>query len=247
MSNILLAKKYSLIIIFIAISISVKAQSIFPFVEINKVSESIIKEIRYATKYNFVGEKIDGYTEPKCYLTSSAAEALSRVQAKLANKSMALKIFDCYRPQRAVNNFVSWAKSVETNATKDIYFPRVPSDELFEKGYIAERSGHSRGSTVDLTIVKLPYEPPVNYIYNCLEPEGYIYRGSELNMGTAYDCFDEKSNTHNQELEKEIIENRMMLLKIMEEEGFANYSKEWWHFTFKPETYPDTYFDLPIE
>lgn len=240
-------KIYSFIfIIFIATSSS-SAQSSSPFIEINEVSKSIIKEIRYASTHNFVGEEVDGYSEPKCFLTAPAAEALGRVQAKLKNRSISLKIFDCYRPQRAVDHFVRWAGSNKTDSTKEIYFPRVPSEELFNRGYIAERSGHSRGSTIDLTIVKLPYQSPENYTHSCLDPRGYLYRGSELNMGTAYDCFDETSSTHSQEFEKEVIENRMLLLKVMEEEGFVNYSKEWWHFTFKPESYPDTYFDIIIE
>ncbi|GAB5409435.1 MAG: M15 family metallopeptidase [Balneolaceae bacterium] len=240
-------KIYCSILIVLVLSISAGAQSSFPFIEINEVSETIIKEIRYATIHNFVGEKVDGYLKPKCYLTAAAAEALSRVQTKLEDRSISLKVFDCYRPQRAVDNFVRWAESNKKDRTKTIYFPRVPSEELFDLGYIAERSGHSRGSTVDLTIVKLPYQPPENYAYNCLDPEGFVYRGSELNMGTAYDCFDEKSHTFNPLISEDVLENRRILVRAMEEEGFVNYSKEWWHFTFKPESYPDTYFDVPIE
>lgn len=223
------------------------AQEDSPFVDVKNISEAIITEIRYASSFNFVGVKVDGYEAPKCLLTVSAAEALGRVQAKLEKESFSLKIFDCYRPQQAVNHFVRWAGSDKTHSTKPIYFPRVPGNKLFELGYIAERSGHSRGSTVDLTIVRLPYQKPERFNYVCIDPEGYKFRGSELNMGTAYDCFDELSHTMSADVEEEVLKNRTMLVKAMEEEGFVNYSKEWWHFTFKPEEFPDTYFNLSIE
>lgn len=223
------------------------AQSSFPFIEISEASSSIIKEIRYAGSHNFVGSVVDGYAQPKCYLTKDAADALARVQERLAEQSYSLKIFDCYRPQQAVDHFVKWAKSEEVDRTKSIYFPRVNGGALFEEGYIAERSGHSRGSTVDLTIVRLPYVPPSEFTYDCTLEDGHQYRGSELDMGTAFDCFDEKSHTFSELVNEEIIANRTLLVKVMEEEGFVNYSKEWWHFTFKPEEFPDTYFDLIID
>ena len=223
------------------------AQSTSSFIDIKDISESIITEIRYATQYNFVGRRVDGYEAPKCFLTRSASEALVRVQDKLEKQSYSLKIFDCYRPQQAVDHFVRWAESSEADSTKKYYFPNVPSDELFEQGYIAHRSGHSRGSTVDLTIVRLPYLIPERFKYSCIDPDGYKYRGSELNMGTSYDCFDEKSHTLNSEMNNTVLKNRRMLVQVMEEEGFVNYSKEWWHFTYKPEEFPDTYFDVIIE
>lgn len=239
--------KKALFTLFIFLcSNAVFSQSTFPFVEIHELSQNIIKEIRYATDKNFVGQKIDGYEAPNCYLSKKAAEALSRIQSKLEESSYSLKIFDCYRPQQAVDHFVRWAQSEGRDSTKWIYFPNVPAEELFEQGYIAERSGHSRGSTIDLTIVKLPYQAPEDFEYNCLDPEGYKLRGSELNMGTAYDCFDERSHTFNPETDEEILENRRMLVKVMEEEGFVNYSKEWWHFTYKPEEFPETYFNLSV-
>lgn len=223
------------------------AQPTSSFIDIKNISESVITEIRYATEYNFVGKRVDGYKIPKCYLTKTAAEALVRIQDKLAKQSYSLKVFDCYRPQQAVDHFVRWAESPETDSTKKYYFPNVPGDELFEQGYIAHRSGHSRGSTVDLTIVRLPYLMPERFIYSCIDPEGYTYRGSELDMGTSYDCFDEKSHTFNSEMNDAVLENRKILMQAMEEEGYVNYSKEWWHFTYQPEEFPDTYFDVPIE
>ena len=235
------------IFLTLIVSSSMSGQPSFPFIEISEVSKTIIKEVRYATPYNFVGEVIEGYHSSKCYLTPSAAEALAKVQNQLEKQSYALKIFDCFRPQRAVDHFVKWAKSARRDQTKHLYFPRVPSDELFDRGYIAHKSGHSRGSTVDLTIVKLPYSPPTNYSHNCLDPDSHKLRGSELNMGTGFDCFDEMSHTQSNEHPLDVIENRRLLLKVMEAQGFVNYSKEWWHFTYKPEDHPDTYFDFPIE
>ncbi len=236
------------LLFFVAVyTYSTQAQTVHPLVDLEEFSSTIILEIRYATSYNFVGEKVDGYEASKCLLTKSAAEALAQVQSELLKKSYSLKVFDCYRPQQAVDHFVRWANSDFTDSTKQFYFPRVPSNELFSRGYIAEKSGHSRGSTVDLTIVKLPYKTPVNFNYNCLDPKGNVNRGSELNMGTAFDCFDEMSHTYNEQISEEIQRNRKILADAMEKEGFINYSKEWWHFTYKPEEYPDTYFDLVIE
>ena len=223
------------------------SQSTFPLIEINDLSQTVIKEIRYASNENFVGDKVDGYESPKCYLTETAAQALAKVQAKLEKESLSLKVFDCYRPQQAVDHFVRWAESESRDSTKHMYFPHIPGSKLFELGYIAEKSGHSRGSTVDLTIVKLPYKQPVKFQYSCVNPNGYKFRGSELDMGTAYDCFDELSHTYNDGINKEVLKNRTLLVKVMEEEGFVNYSKEWWHFTHKPEEYPDTYFNFIIE
>ncbi len=240
--------KYAVLVLAIyLLGNSASAQSPFPFVEINEVSKTIIKEIRYAGADNFVGQVVEGYLESKCYLTPQAAQALAKVQERLLVSSYSLKVFDCYRPQQAVDHFVRWAQSKERDSTKYIYFPNVLGEELFEQGYIAERSGHSRGSTVDLTIVKLPFKAPTELSNNCTDPDGYLLRGSELDMGTAFDCFDEKSHTNSSSIVEEVMSNRRLLLKAMEEEGFVNYSKEWWHFTYKPEAFPDTYFNLPIE
>ncbi|MBO6792551.1 MAG: M15 family metallopeptidase [Balneolaceae bacterium] len=241
-------KKSLILILVFILGIGIFSEnSEFPLVDINEVSPSVIKEIRYEANHNFVGQQVDGYNAPKCYLTESAANALARVQASLLKQSLSLKVFDCYRPQQAVDHFVRWASGNEPDQTKAIYFPNIPADSLFELGYIAKRSGHSRGSTVDLAIVQLPYQPPSEFEYNCLDEDGYKYRGSELNMGTAYDCFDVRSHTRSNLLPDSILSNRMILLEAMEAEGFVNYSQEWWHFTFKPEEFLNTYFDVPIE
>ncbi len=235
------------IIVLIHLSGMFSDRSDFPLVDISEISPSIIKEIRYAGIHNFVGQQVDGYSSPKCYLTESSAMALARVQTALLEQSLSLKVFDCYRPQQAVDHFVRWSSGDEPDQTKSIYFPNIPADSLFELGYIAKRSGHSRGSTVDLSIVRLPYQTPSEFEYNCLDEDGYKYRGSELNMGTAYDCFDIRSHTTSELMTDSILSNRMILLEAMEAEGFVNYSQEWWHFTFKPEEFPNTYFDVPIE
>ncbi len=247
-NSVMIKRRLSFLIVIITVSCPwLKAQSSVSLIDVNEISNGIITEIRYASDKNFIGQPVDGYEAPKCLLTKSAAEALVEVQKELEKDFFSLKVFDCYRPQQAVNHFVRWAGIDKTHSTKPIYFPRVPGNKLFKLGYIAERSGHSRGSTVDLTIVRLPYQKPERFNYACIDPEGYKFRGSELNMGTAYDCFDELSHTMNADVEEEVLENRKMLLKVMEEDGFVNYSKEWWHFTYKPEEFPDTYFDLLIE
>ena len=222
-------------------------QSDFPLIEISDVSPSMIQEIRYAGNHNFVGQQVDGYNSPKCYVTESAANALARVQTALLERSLSLKVFDCYRPQQAVDHFVRWASGNEPDQTKAIYFPNIPADSLFELGYIAKRSGHSRGSTVDLTIVRLPYQPPAEFNYSCLDEGGFKHRGSEINMGSAYDCFDVRSHTTSELMPDSILSNRNLLREVMEAEGFVNYSKEWWHYTFKPEEFPETYFDVSID
>lgn len=237
--------KVTLLICLLPVAAS--GQTSFPLVEISEVAPTMIKEIRYAGPHNFVGEQVDGYGAPKCYLTESAAVALAAVQEKLLAKSLSLKVFDCYRPQQAVDHFVRWAAGEGASKTKEFYFPNVPADSLFAFGYIAERSGHSRGSTVDLTIVRLPYVAPTNFEYSCLDENGYQFRGSELNMGTSYDCFDERSHTFSSLMPHSILANRRLLLEAMQAEGFVNYSKEWWHFSYNPEEFPDTYFDVPIE
>jgi D-alanyl-D-alanine dipeptidase len=240
-------RKITSLILFVLFFNSVYAQSDFPFIEIEEVSSSIIKEIRYVGSDNFVGSKVDGYNTQKCYLTKSAAEALVRVQEKLEEQSLSLKVFDCFRPQRAVDHFVRWSQSPEVNNTKDIYFPNVEGTLLFEEGYIAERSSHSRGSAVDLTIVSLPYVEPIKFDYDCTLEDGNQHRGSELDMGTAFDCFDDKSHTFTELVSDQVLENRTLLVELMQAEGFRNYSKEWWHFSYRPEEYPETFFDFDID
>jgi len=191
----------------------------------------LVLDIRYASDFNFVGEIIDGYVKPRCLLTRRAAKALRTVQEALERDGLGLKIYDCYRPQRAVDHFARWAADPTDVRMKDAFYPAVAKDKLFELGYIAERSGHSRGSTVDVTLVKV--KSASDY--------------EELDMGTKYDFFDELSHTDNAAVGAKARANRQRLKAAMESHGFVNLPEEWWHYTLKDEPYADTYFDFPVE
>jgi len=189
---------------------------------------------------------------PKCFLSKEAAEALVGVQKELAPYSLTLKIYDCYRPQRAVNHFVRWATEIENTKTKKEFYPTVDKRNLFKDGYIDSKSGHSRGSTIDLTIVPLPALAQPEYttgqkLYECYLPTEKRYRDNSIDMGTGFDCFHELSHTANTTIGYQQKINRLLLKSLMEKHGFRNYDKEWWHFTLKNEPYPDTYFDFVIE
>jgi zinc D-Ala-D-Ala dipeptidase len=222
------------------------------FVDIKEVIPDIHLDIRYFGPHNFVGENVDGYTAPKCMLTKQAAESLAKAQKELAPFSLSLKIYDCYRPQRAVNHFVRWAKEIDNSKTKKEFYPTVDKSNLFKDGYIDSKSGHSRGSTVDLTIVPLPAPIQQDYIpgqklSECYLPAAKRFGDNSIDMGTGFDCFDELSHTANINIGPQQKINRLLLKSLMEKHGFRNYDKEWWHYTLKNEPYPDTYFDFVIE
>lgn len=222
------------------------------FVDIKEVISSVALDIRYFTSHNFVGEKIDGYNAPKCVITRRAADALSKVQADLRPFSLGVKIYDCYRPQRAVGHFVRWAKDVGDTRMKKEFYPTIDKRNLFKDGYIAERSGHSRGSTVDLTIVPLPVPVQEEYtpgqkLYECFMPLKNRFKDNGIDMGTGYDCFHELSHPENRMVKPPQRAMRLLLKTVMEKHGFKYYDKEWWHFTLKDEPFPETYFDFAIE
>ena len=222
------------------------------FVDIQKIIPKVILDIRYYGQHNFLGEMVDGYMAPKCFLTKEAAEALAEVQKELAPYSLSLKIYDCYRPQRAVDHFVRWAKEIENAKIKKEFYPTVDKRNLFKDGYIDSKSGHSRGSTVDLTIVPLPVPKQQEYIpgqklSECYLPAEHRFGDNSIDMGTGFDCFHELSHTANTNIGRQQKINRLLLKSLMEKHGFRNYDKEWWHFTLKNEPFPDTYFDFVIE
>ncbi|MCK4562703.1 MAG: M15 family metallopeptidase [Flavobacteriaceae bacterium] len=185
-------------------------------------------DLRYYGSHNFIGKPIDGYNAPKCLLTKEAAFALKKVQDELEKIGFGLLIYDAYRPQRAVDHFVRWAQDENDTAMKVEFYPNIDKKDIFSRGYISAKSGHSRGSTVDLTIVSLK----TRHI---------------LNMGSPYDLFDEVSSTEDKSITKNQRSLRMLLKRRMEKQGFKSYPKEWWHFTLEKEPYPDTYFDFPVE
>ena len=201
------------------------------FVYCEAVVPEIRSELRYATPHNFVGEKIDGYRRPRCILTRQAAFALRNVQEELRPFGLGLKVFDAYRPQRAVDHFVRWANNLGDTRMKAEFYPGVEKGNLFKDDYIAARSGHSRGSTVDLTIVSLRGEPT----------------GMELDMGTGFDFFGPESWPDYPSMTAQQRANRMILQVVMKKQGFRPYPKEWWHFTLETEPFPATYFDFPVE
>lgn len=196
-------------------------------VEVREIEPSIRADIRYAGSNNFVGARVDGYGAARCLLSRPAAEALAGVQHELEAEGLGLLVYDCYRPQRAVDHFVGWAEDTADVRTKAAFYPNVDKSRLFDEGYIAERSGHSRGSTVDLTLVR----------YDAPEP---------VDMGTPYDFFDPRSHTESPELTEQQLANRLRLRDVMEAHGFRNYTAEWWHYSLRDEPYPDSYFDIPI-
>ena len=201
------------------------------FVDLAEVAPSIVVDLRYFTEKNFVGTKVEGYHRNRCILTREAAESLSKAQAELAPFRLGLKIYDAYRPQRAVNHFVRWAENTKDTSTKQEFFPNVEKRHLFRDGYIAAKSSHSRGSTVDLTLVAL---------HEKKSP-------TELDMGTLFDFFGKQSWTEHPKLTPQQRANRLLLREMMVKHGFRPYAKEWWHFTLKQEPYPNTYFDFPVE
>ncbi len=220
----MLFKIFYLVLFFIAYSCSNLPDG---FVYINDIDESIKIDLRYSTKNNFTGKVIDGYKSDRAIISDDAANALIQVQNDLTQMNLSLKIFDAYRPQMSVNYFINWAKDLSDTINKSFYYPKIKKSDLFPLGYIAERSGHSRGSTVDLTIVDNS-------------------TSRELDMGTPYDFFGPESATNFFDITDKQRSNRLLLLETMTRNGFENYSKEWWHYTLKEEPFDD-YFNFIIE
>ena len=198
------------------------------FVVLSDVVPDIIQEIRYYSTYNFVGDGINGYEEPCALMTKEAAAALKRVADYLRPKGYLLKVYDAYRPQMAVDNFMAWAKDVNDTRMKKYFYPELDKAVLFPQGYIAEKSGHSRGSTLDLTLFDMS-------------------TGKEVDMGGTFDYFGERSHPdYKGDLTARQLANRKILRDAMLRCGFKPLDTEWWHFTLKNEPYPDTYFTFPV-
>lgn len=201
------------------------------FVYVTEIVPDIKLELRYCTNHNFIGEPVDGYLAPKCILTQKAAEALKEVQEELKHFGLGLKIYDAYRPQQAVDHFVRWAKDLGDVRMKQEFYPKVAKKNLFKEDYIAEKSSHSRGSTVDLTVVSLDGKTPE----------------TDLDMGTGFDFFGPESWPDHSGISSSERAHRMLLFLVMEKHGFKPYPKEWWHFTLEDEPYPETYFNFPVK
>lgn len=219
------------------------------FVALDRVDGTIQQDMRYATAYNFVGTRIDGYREPVCILTRPAARALHRAQRRLRSEGYGLKVYDCYRPTRAVAHFDRWARDVDDQKMKREFYPRVDKRRAFADGYIAHRSGHSRGSTVDLTLVRLPAKAQPRWdgrLRSCIARRARRFRDTSINMGTGYDCMDPRAATLHPAITGVRRRNRLRLQRALERVGFEPYAKEWWHFTLRDEPYPERYFDFPV-
>ena len=209
------------------LSTSVYAQLPAGFVYLSDVAPSIRQEVRYAGTNNFIGKPIDGYDAETIILSKEAATAMLKVQEDLRKANLSLKVYDAYRPQRAVDHFVRWARVESDTLMKTQYYPAVPKNQLFKLGFIASKSGHTRGSTVDLTLVDLK-------------------TGTECDMGGPYDFFGPLSHHDYEDLSTEQRSNRTFLKSMMSKHGFRAYAKEWWHYTLRGEPYPDTYFDFEV-
>lgn len=198
------------------------------FVNVQDVIPDLHVKLRYFSSHNFVGDTIDGYKANTLILTKSTAQALKQVHKELQSQNLCLMVYDGYRPQRAVYHFIRWAKDLNDTINKQEFYPKVEKHHLFRDGYISALSGHSRGSTVDLTII-----------------DGIT--GEPLDMGSPYDFFGEQSWVEYQNITESQKQNRKLLQKVMIKHGFRNYPQEWWHFTLIGEPFPETYFDFVVE
>jgi D-alanyl-D-alanine dipeptidase len=221
-----------------------------PLVYLRDVDASILQDMRYAAVDNFTGRRVPGYNAAECVLVRSAAEALARVQKDLAARKLSLKVYDCYRPLRAVRAFVAWAARRDNDQSTKRFHPRLARSQLIPQGYIASQSGHSRGHTIDLTLVALPepktppFDPKADY-GPCTGPAEGRAPDSSVDMGTGFDCFDARSHTGSSGLSAEQARARRTLVEAMSRHGFDNYRREWWHFTYAPAQGGQAY-DVPI-
>jgi D-alanyl-D-alanine dipeptidase len=219
------------------------------FVYLRDVAPDIAQDIRYAGAENFTGHKVKGYDAAECVLTAPAAAALKRAHEKLHAKGFGLKVLDCYRPARAVEEFVDWADESGDQRTKPYYYPTLAKGSLFSHNYISSRSRHSSGSTVDLTLVPFPAPaPPLPEA----KPDGpcfktSVYLQGPLDMGSDFDCFHPKSHFHSESISSAARANRDTLREAMRDEGFFPMATEWWHFTLRDEPYEGRRFDFPIK
>ena len=204
------------------------ARDLYAFDDAGAAIPGLVVEMRYFGAENFVGRPIAGYEAPICLLTREAVKSLAAVQERLNSLGLGLKVFDCYRPKRAVDDFAAWARRPTDQVRKADYYPNVDKSKLFDLGYIAERSGHSRGSTLDVTMINLR-------------------SGAEVDMGSPYDLFDPISWPASTAVSKATQANRMLLQDTMIKAGFRPLKEEWWHFTLNDEPYPETYFDFVVK
>jgi len=223
------------------------------FVYVSDIDPTIIQCLRYYTNENFIGAPIDGYKGKRAILSREAAEALAKVQKELLAEGYSLVIYDSYRPQKAVDHFVRWGKDINESKMKEKYYPRIDKAHVFTTGYVAEKSGHSRGSTVDLTII--PKDKQLKSIEEITASKRQLKDGfnvvflddATVDMGSSFDLFDIASHHNSPVIAAEPTKLRNYLRGKMEKYGFEAYPQEWWHYTLKNEPYPTTYFDFDVQ
>jgi D-alanyl-D-alanine dipeptidase len=220
------------------------------FVYLRDVDPTIVQDIRYAGSHNFVGRPVSGYLGAECILSEPAAKALAMVQRMLADKKLSLIVWDCYRPTRAVDDFLQWSNDPAHSEMKAEFYPRTDKTKLFALGYIARRSAHSRGSTVDLGIVpadfsSAPPPDPAQPLKACTSAKGERFEDGTIDFGTGYDCLDALANTSNADVGAIARRNRQTLKSAMQDAGFRPYFREWWHFQLNNEPF-DRGFDFEV-
>lgn len=219
------------------IALASAAQAAPPLVYLRDVDPSIAQDMRYAGRDNFTGKRLPGYDAPECLLHRAVALALKRAQAELAASNLSLKVYDCYRPLRAVAAMAAWSRAVTDATDTSRFYPALKKERLFALGYISLHSAHSRGVAVDLTLVPRNAAPaasfdPAAHYGSCTDPQAERAPDDSLDMGTGFDCFDVKSHTRNASIAPAQAANRRLLVDAMRKHGFTNYSQEWWHFSY---------------
>ena len=221
------------------------------FVYLDAVDPTILVDLRYAGHHNFVGRPIPGYGAKRAVMTEAAAKALRDAQALAREQRLTLKVYDAYRPQRATDAFVAWSQDLGDEKMKAEFYPNLAKSIIFREGYVSARSGHTRGSTVDLTLVPLDVPAEETYfdgqaLRAATLPQGQRWGDNSIDMGTGFDAFDPLAHTANPAIGEPARANRALLKQIMKQTGFDNYPNEWWHYTLRAEPFPDTYFDFSI-
>jgi zinc D-Ala-D-Ala dipeptidase len=220
------------------------------FAYLRDVDPTIIQDIRYAGSHNFVGRPVRGYLAAECILSEPAAKALAAVQKNLTEKKLSLIVWDCYRPKQAVADFLQWSRDPAHAEMKAEFYPNADKEKLFALGYLATRSAHSRGSTVDLGVVPVtlssaPKPDPATPLKACMSPKGERFEDGTIDFGTGYDCLDVLASTSNSGVGDAALRNRQMLKSVMQAAGFRPYAKEWWHFELIDEPFHDG-FDFEV-
>jgi len=252
-SGIVAASLFRLVAVFMTLNSLVATGAELPagFVYLSEVAPTIVQDIRYAGSHNFTGRPVAGYEAGECILTARAADALKQIQIELSGKSLSLIVWDCYRPARAVRDFINWSRSQRRESMKQEFFPMSYKDQLFALGYLSAHSAHSRGSTVDLGLVPSAVHAVPNFdttrpLIPCTAPKGVRFDDGTIDFGSGYDCLDPVASTNNLDISREAHLNRVFLQQIMQRHGFRSYPREWWHFKLSDDPFPGQSFDFPI-